>query len=137
MPGKRTDVLCTCDENRQPSFIRSKTFLGLITISSLLLITFPNYAHVFYPENKEANVSKVERVNFVNVEFKIEGMTCQACAEHVAHEVNQLSGILKSETSYESGNASVEFEAAKTSVKEIENAINSTGYHVTEIKTNK
>ena len=136
-PRKRTDALCACDEDRQPSFIKSKTFLGLITISTLLLITFPNYAHIFYPNNKDADVSKVERVNLINVEFKIEGMTCQACAEHVTYEVNQLPGIIKSEASYESGNASIEFEIAKTSVKEIENAINSTGYHVTKIISNR
>lgn len=131
------DILCACDDDRQASFTKSKTFLALITISTLLLISFPNYAHLFYPKNKNADVSEIGRTNFVNVEFKIEGMTCQACAEHVKYELNQLPGILKSEASYENGNARVEFETAKTSLKVIEKAINSTGYHVTEIKANK
>ena len=94
-PGKRADVLCACDEDRQPSLIKSKTFLGVITISTLLLTTFPNYAHIFYPKNKDADVSKVERANLINVEFKIEGMTCQACAERIpSHSVNRLQQLL-------------------------------------------
>lgn len=63
-------------------------------------------------------------------------MTCQGCAAHVEHEVNKLSGILKVTASYEQGNAIVEFDNTKTGILEIEQAINSTGYSVTN-KTGK
>ena len=52
----------------------------------------------------------------------------------VNHEVNKLSGIIKSTASYESGNAIVEFDNSKTNIVEIETAINGTGYSVTDKK---
>jgi mercuric ion transport protein len=67
------------------------------------------------------------------VEFKIKGMTCQGCAEHVMFEVNKLAGIIKTNASFENGNALVEFDESKVSQGSIESAINSTGYKVVEV----
>jgi copper chaperone CopZ len=50
--------------------------------------------------------------------------------------VNKLNGIVNSTVSYENGNAIVEFEKTKTNETEIEKAINSTGYQVTDKKEN-
>ena len=58
-------------------------------------------------------------------------MICNGCAAHVDHEINKLDGILKVTSSYEQGNAIVEFHKSKTKTGEIEQAINSTGYTVT------
>ena len=66
--------------------------------------------------------------------LQIEGMTCASCEEHVNHEVNKLSGIIKSTASFENENAIVEFDNSKTNIAEIEKAINGTGYSVTDKK---
>ncbi len=63
-------------------------------------------------------------------------MTCTSCEAHVNNKVNKLNGILKSNASYEDGNAIIEFDSSKTSETEIEKAINSTGYKVTDKKAN-
>lgn len=76
----------------------------------------------------------VDKSNVQTVEFTISGMTCASCEEHVNHEVNKLSGIIKSSTSYENGNAIVEFDNSKTNITDIEKAINGTGYSVTDKK---
>jgi copper chaperone CopZ len=68
------------------------------------------------------------------VEFTVSGMTCTGCEEHVKHEVNKLTGIISSNVSYENGKAVVEFDNSKTNITEIEKAINSTGYSVTDKK---
>ena len=70
------------------------------------------------------------------VKFTISGMTCASCEEHVNHEVNKLTGIISSNASYENGNAIIEFDNSKTNISEIEKAINSTGYSVTDKKEN-
>ena len=54
--------------------------------------------------------------------------------EHVNHEVNKLSGIINSTTSYDNGNAVIQFDSLKTNVSEIETAIKRTGYEVTDRK---
>jgi mercuric ion transport protein len=131
-PKKQVD--CECETDEKPKFVQSKSFLGLVTVFAALMLTFPNYAHVFYPKS-DKQIVVVEKSNFETVEFKINGMTCTSCAEHVNHEVNKLTGILKSEASYENGNATVQFDNSKTTISQIETAINSTGYTVTDRQT--
>ena len=130
-PKKQID--CNCETEEKPKFIQSKMFLGIITAFSIVMLAFPYYAHIFYPKT-EKQVIVVDKSNVQTVEFTISGMTCASCEEHVNHEVNKLSGIIKSSTSYENGNAIVEFDNSKTNITDIEKAINGTGYSVTDKK---
>jgi mercuric ion transport protein len=108
-------------------------FLGIVTAFAIVMLAFPYYAHIFYPKT-EKQIIVVDKSNVQTVEFTISGMTCASCEEHVNHEVNKLSGIIKSNASYENGNAIVEFDNSKTNISEIEKAINGTGYSVTDKK---
>lgn len=130
-PKKKPD--CHCETDANPKFIQSKKFLLIVTIFSALMIAFPYYAKLFYP-SPEKEVMIIDKSNIRKVEFTISGMTCASCAEHVSHEVNKLNGIINADTSYEQGNTIVEFDNTKTNITEIESAINSTGYTVTEKK---
>lgn len=130
-PKKKID--CNCETEEKPKFIQSKMFLGIVTAFAIVMLAFPYYAHIFYP-NTEKQVIVVDKSNVQTVEFSISGMTCASCEEHVNHEVNKLSGIIKTTASYESENAIVEFDNSKTNIAEIEKAINGTGYTVTDKK---
>ncbi|WP_286754980.1 mercuric transport protein MerTP [Roseivirga sp. UBA838] len=137
-PKAKDEIDCACEpggEDIKPSFWQSKKLLGMVTVFAALMLTFPLYAHLFYPKT-EKQVIVVDTSDQQTVTFEIKGMTCQGCAAHVEHEVNKLSGILNVTASYEEGNAIVEFDKSKTSVREIEKAINSTGYSVTNKKAN-
>lgn len=130
-PKKQID--CNCKTEEKPKFIQSKMFLGIVTAFAIVMLAFPYYAHIFYPKT-EKQIIVVDKSNVQTVEFSISGMTCAGCEEHVNHEVNKLSGIIKSTVSYENGNAIVEFDNSKTNIAEIEKAINGTGYSVTDKK---
>ena len=110
-------------------------FLGIVTAFAIVMLAFPYYSSIFYPK-KEKQIIVVDKSNIQKVKFTISGMTCASCEEHVNHEVNKLNGIVNSKTSYENGNAIVEFDKTKTNETEIEKAINSTGYKVTDKKEN-
>lgn len=127
-PQKEEDC-CAVDE--KPKFIQSKIFLCIVTIFAILMLAFPLYAKVFFPNN-EKQVIIVDKSSIQTAEFTISGMTCTGCEEHVKHEVNKLNGIVKADVSYQNGNAQVQFDNSKTNVAEIEKAINSTGYTVTK-----
>lgn len=99
------------------------------------MLAFPFYSNVFYTKT-EKKIILVDKSNIQKVEFSISGMTCNSCSEHVNHEVNKLAGIINSNASYDNGNAIVEFDNSKTNITEIEKAINSTGYSVTDKKEN-
>lgn len=132
---KEEKIECNCeDETGRTKFFHSKKFLGIITVFAAVMLTFPYYAHTFYPSPDHSEIVLVRSEDVRSVEFTISGMTCQGCAAHVEHEVNKLSGIIRSEASYEKGNAVVEFDNSKTSIDEITQAINSTGYVGMEIK---
>ncbi|MHA7058444.1 mercuric transport protein MerTP [Aquimarina sp. M1] len=121
---------CGCEIDEKPKWFQTKGFLIGITIFAGLSIAFPYYSNMFYP-NTEKQIIVVDKSNIKTTEYKISGMTCASCEAHVNHEVNKLDGIVNSKTSYENGNAIIEFDETKTNVLEIEKAINATGYKVT------
>ena len=130
-PQKEID--CECETDEKPKFIQSKKFLGIVTVFAIVMLAFPYYSGIFYP-NTDKQIIVVDESDIKTTEFKISGMTCASCEEHVNHEVNKLNGIISSKASYENGNAIIEFDKTKTNETDIEKAINSTGYKVTDKK---
>jgi mercuric ion transport protein len=132
-PQKEID--CECETDEKPKFIQSKKFLGIVTVFAIVMLAFPYYSGVFYP-NTENKIIVVDKSDIKTTEFIISGMTCSSCEEHVNHEVNKLNGIVNSKASYENGNAIIEFDKTKTNETEIEKAISTTAYKVTDKKEN-
>jgi mercuric ion transport protein len=130
-PQKKRD--CECDTTEKMSFIQTKKFLGVVTVFAGLMLAFPTYANIFFPNYKVKTVV-ASQTDINTTEFLIEGMTCTGCEEHVTNEVKKLPGIIKTTTSYEIGNAIIEFDQTQTDIEEIERAISNTGYSVTEKK---
>jgi len=138
----KKEIDCECETDDlpdgkagKPKFIHSKTFLGIVTAFAIVMLAFPYYSGIFYP-NTDKQIIVVDESDIKTTEFKISGMTCASCEEHVNHEVNKLNGIISSKASYENGNAIIEFDKTKTNETDIEKAINSTGYKVTDKKEN-
>jgi len=125
------DIDCECATDEKRKFIQTKTFLGIATLFAVTMISFPDYAHIFYPKS-EKEIVIVKESNIQKVEFSIDGMTCTSCAEHVQHDVNKLPGIIVATASYEDKNAVVEFDNSKTTLADIQKAIDGTGYKVIE-----
>jgi copper chaperone CopZ len=131
--GTKKEIDCECETEEKPKFIQSKKFLGIVTVFVIVMLAFPYYSGIFYP-NAEKQIIVVDKSEIKTTKIKISGMTCTSCEEHVNHAVNKLNGIVNSKTSYENGNAIIEFDKTKTNETEIEKAINSTGYKVTNKK---
>ena len=129
----KNEIDCDCETDEKSKFIQSKTFLGLVTVFAILMLAFPYYGKTFYPKT-EKEIIVVDKTNIKSITLEIEGMTCTSCEEHVSHAVNQLDGVLSVNTSFDNGNAVVEFDQSKINIEEIENTVNSTGYTVTNIK---
>ena len=130
-PKKQAD--CDCEIEEKNNFLQTKTFLGIVTLFAATMISFPHYAHIFYLKD-EKEIVIVKESNIQKAEFKIEGMTCTSCAVHVQHDINKLSGIILATASYESKNAIVEFDNSKTTLSDIQKAIDGTGYKIVDTK---
>ena len=127
-PQKQVD--CDCEADNKKSFWQSKSFLAIVTVVAGLLIAFPYYAKIFYPKPQEVKVVVVDKTNIQQAVFKIKGMSCESCTEHVNSEISKVKGVVAFQTSYEKANSTVKFYNSKTSVDSIAAAINSTGYKV-------
>lgn len=112
------------------SFLASRTFLGIVTIAAIALMTFPYYGKVFYPKPEKQSVLVVESNNMQVASFNIKGMTCVSCEQHVNNELSKVNGIIDYNTSYATQSSIVTFDKSKVDVKSIETAINNTGYTV-------
>jgi len=124
------EIDCECETDKKPKFMQSKAFLGIVTVFAIVMLAFPYYSGVFYPDNKKQTLV-ADKSDVKTTEFKISGMTCTSCEEHVNHEVSKINGILNSQVSYENGNAIIKFDQTKTTIAEIEKVINLIGYKVT------
>ena len=131
----KKEIGCNCKTIEKPKFIQSKIFLGIVTAFAVVMLAFPYYSAFFYPKT-EKQIIVADKSNIQKIEFTISGMTCASCEEHVNHEVSKLTGVISVNASYEKGNAIVEFDNSKTNISEIEKAINSTGYSVTNKREN-
>jgi copper chaperone CopZ len=128
-PQKKVD--CDCVTGSKKSFWQSKVFLAIVTVLAALLIAFPYYSKVFYPKPQATKVIIVDKINLQTAEFKIKGMTCEGCTEHINSELSKTTGVIEFNTSYEKGNSLVKFDKSKTSVDSLVSVINKTGYKVT------
>ncbi len=130
---KTAEIDCDCEEDGKVPFMQTKTFLGIVTVFAGLMLAFPHYSRIFYPDNSSA-VTIVKEADVQTVAFDIAGMTCTSCEEHVKHAVNELPGIVEATASFEEGKAEVKFDKSKTSADAIKAAIDETGYKVTDFK---
>ncbi|GAB6169886.1 heavy metal translocating P-type ATPase [Clostridium carnis] len=62
--------------------------------------------------------------------FKIEGMSCSACANRVEKAINKLEGVDKANVNFATETLSVSFNNEKIKKEEIENAVEKVGYGV-------
>jgi len=129
-PAKTNNLNCDCETIKKTSFLKSKTFLGIVTLFAVMMMSFPLYANIFSPKPKvrAASVAKVN--NKQQAKFTIQYMSCAGCEAEVNNELLKVNGVLAYKTSYTNKNSLVTFDKSKVDIKTIEAAINKTGYTV-------
>lgn len=135
-PKKQNDIDCACEtdgtENKK-NFINSKAFLWMITGISVVLITFPYYSKVLFP-NKD-NVVIVQSNNIVKAKLNIEGMTCTGCEESINYALKNEPGVVSATSSYKTGIAYVEYDQTKVKPEQLRKVVEeNVGYKVKNIE---
>lgn len=121
-------VVCDC-ENNTTSFLQTKKFLFIVTIIAGSLLTFPYYSNIFFPETR-SGLAIADSKNIQKVELAIQGMTCVGCESNVNHIVSNIDGVIETNSNYKTGKAVIKYDSTKTSVKNITEKIDETGYKV-------
>ena len=126
---KKQGIACACDEdeNGKVSFWYTKTFLAIITIFSILMLSFPSWGDTFIKQ-KTSKVLIVQSSNILKKTINIEGMTCAACEATVAKVSSEVNGVIDVKASTPNKNAVVQYDKSKTNIKTIMDAIEVTGY---------
>ncbi len=121
---------CGCELPEKKKFFQTKSFLWVITVFSILMFSFPYYSHIFF-NNSSSGMSMNDEVIKTSIHFEIDGMTCEACEEHVVRAIYMSDGVYSASASYEDGTANSIFDASKTNKNELSSLIeNETGYKV-------
>lgn len=127
---KSTAADCNCEGDiKKPSFWQSKKFLGIVTMFAILMTAFPYYSHVFYG-SAESKLENVNSSNILKVDYIVEGMTCEACTNHIEYAISELAGYVDAQADFKKGTVYVEFDKTLNSEKEVIHTINETGYKV-------
>mgnify|MGYP006144486705 CR=1 FL=1 len=126
--SQKQEIDCDCEEERA-KLINSKKFLLFVTLFAGLMLAFPYYSQIFYPNTSKV-VVYVKESNISEVEYNIKGMTCSGCEAHIESEVNKLKGIILVKANHEKGNTFVKYDKTKVVNNEIKDAVKKTGYKI-------
>ena len=130
----KEQITCECETQEKISFVRTKTFLSLVTVFAIVTISFPYYGDYFIKEDSKKDVVIVQEKNIVAYDVKISNMTCPACEATVGNAIHTQDGIINLDISYKTGNATIKFDSSKISIEAIKKAIDTTGFTSTSHK---
>ena len=66
----------------------------------------------------------------------LEGMSCASCANVIERAVTQVSGVVNAQVNFAAEQATVDYDARKTSPAYIQKAVTASGYQASELKRN-
>ena len=129
---------CGCStEQKKTSFMESKSFLAIISIFAIVMLSLPYYSDIFYT-NSPQKAAVVDAANLSSTKINIVGMTCSGCENHVQQALFNQEGVVDAKASYENGDAIVKYDKTKVDLKTLSEAIEKeTGYEVGEIEKMK
>ena len=107
----------------------NRVMIWVATVVVLLFALFPNYAGYLLAGSEDAGAASGTPLSESRL-YRIEGMTCEACAISIEARLRKVPGIARAEVSYEAGTVSIFFDpagAAPTDMQ-IRQAIEEAGY---------
>lgn len=133
---QKEDIECVCDpdEDAKVSFWYSQTFLALVTVFSVVMLSFPYWGDAFISSNKQA--ISIHKQNLMTIEIDIEGMTCKTCEATIEKVVLETGVIGSVKASSDDKNALISYDKTKITIDEIAKAIATTGYKPVAYKQN-
>ncbi|GAC1313926.1 MAG: hypothetical protein NVSMB24_37870 [Mucilaginibacter sp.] len=124
---------CSC-EFKPVSFFQSQRFLVVVTLISVIVITFPYYSSVLYAAPKQTATTTTQQSNFKWVQFTVKGMGCADCTRHIDGTLSKVPGVVNVSTSFEKAQTTIGYDPKKTSADSLKNKIIQIGYKAVILK---
>jgi copper chaperone CopZ len=121
-----------CCSIQKSNFMETKTFLTIITIFAIGMLSFPSFSGNFY-DNTPMEQGAIG--DSTKVTLNIEGMTCGSCENYINQALNNTKGVIRCSSSAAEGTATIVYDKEVLTVKKIKKIINKkTSFKATEIK---
>ncbi|MBX5438425.1 MAG: cation transporter [Thermoflavifilum sp.] len=139
-----TDAACCppvtdcCTDGEKQSFWKSTTFLLMITLFAFLALGFPYYGGNLLKSRVAKSSAKPEMLSATGMDssvqaiLQIPSMDCEACARAIRYMIMQVPGVVNARVSYPDKKAWVIFNPRLTNVRQIDSAVQTTGYPVAQ-----
>jgi copper ion binding protein len=110
--------------------------LWVATVVVLIVAAFPYYSEAVAKLllSSKAPETTVAAPRVDRASFAVEGMDCTACATAIEKKLKDLDGVKSAIVSYEQKRATVEFDANKVTIAQLEQAIQDAGYRAHSIQ---
>lgn len=93
-------------------------------IASLFIIFILNSC-----DGESSNSNDVKQnFNYVEIEIKVDGMTCGGCENSINNELLKFEGVERVAASYVNKNVLIQVDTSVTSVSSLKNSIENVGY---------
>ena len=112
--------------------METKTFLTIITIFAIGMLSFPSFSGNFY-DNTPLEQGAIG--DSTKVVLNIEGMTCGGCESQVNRVLNKTEGVISCNTSYKEASVTIIYDKEVTDSEGLSKIISKkTRFKVTGIK---
>ncbi|MDT8323696.1 MAG: mercuric transport protein MerTP [Bacteroidota bacterium] len=128
-PRSASEVECACEDEGKTPFLQGRTFLGIVTVAAVVMMAFPWYGSVFYPEKRTQTVV-VPSDQVKTMAYEIEGMTCATCEDHVRSGIEEVEGVIDVTADYRTGRTVLRYVRDRTELAAVRRAITAAGYTV-------
>ena len=121
-----------CCINQKTNFMETKSFLTIVTIFALSMLSFPSFSGNFY-NNTPIEHSAI--TDSSKVVLNIEGMTCGGCESQINSVLNKTEGVISCTTSYKDASVTIIYDKEVTDSDGLIKIISKkTRFNVTGIK---
>ena len=66
-----------------------------------------------------------------SMEFKVDGMTCDACVRSIERKLSKVAGVASAHVNLGTGKAVVEYDDSRAQADQLIGAVEQIGYHAT------
>ena len=121
-----------CCINQKTNFMETKSFLTIVTIFALSMLSFPSFSGNFY-NNTPIEHSAI--TDSSKVVLNIEGMTCGGCESQINSVLNKTEGVISCNASYKDASVTIIYDKEVTDSDGLIKIISKkTRFNVTGIK---
>ncbi len=100
-----------CCINQKTNFMETKSFLTIVTILAISMLSFPSFSGNFY-DNTPIEQSAI--TDSSKVVLNIEGMTCGGCESQINGVLNKTEGVISCNASYKDASVTIIYDKEVT-----------------------